>query len=749
MNVAAAGTALRHRRSSLPTTHLPPRRIRKRPRHPPTATNNNSPASPVLAGVVACLSGQTAPLKSRLESLVRSLGGVAVRDFDPLHVTHLILDRPCGNKYDYVRRNREREFARRLHLVASEWVERCREEGRRVDEEEYRLNENDDDENDERGKLSDDERIDRMILPKEIRQASLVEACEWTALRSFPRIFFSQHFLLVGFDHVDDSNPSSIQSILSALIRRAGGTVYWTPNDFITVVVLGEEYSEHQWEDVRSFCRHHPRGPMAVTASWILSSLYHCTMQAPPFPPVPCKDKGLVQRHAKVDDSKRANLDATVAKRKITVQSNLFDKCIFVVVRPKPPHGTMSFDKLEMESIITTHGGLLLTHHLFGAIQTDLANASKTTDRKFHLLSTGGYSHDPTNLDPLLAQLSKLGAEIIPVTPVWIKACVGDRVRYDARRYPLLFQPPPWPVRLLPPRRAGAPSPLLLVSLTGFIDASRYGIIWMLKEIGAGYTDNLTAKNTHLICKDAAGKKYEKACEWGLHVVSVEWLYHVMRYGYKEGCEREFSLRGYEGVWESDGISKKRVCSNLPSMETCDNDNDVATKAQETLDTGVAPHASTLSPSHNGGNKRVSSSPPSRTVDNDSPVAPEASEKSNSDVTHKPPESPENVKKRLHSALQSLETSNPTAFLRRSQRRRIPVLDTENSSSSFTPAGSPPHDKDEELEQSEPFTIRVDAHVGATFPCAGDGGDVPISQLNDAEDMGESQVVWFAERRAR
>ena len=156
-------------------------------------------------------------------------------------------------------------------------------------------------------------------------------------------------------------------------------------------------------------------------------------MQAPPFSPVPCKDKGLVKLHAKVDNSKRANLDATVAKKEITVQSNLFDKCIFVIVRPKPLHGTMSFDKLEMESLITTHGGLLLTHLLFGAIQTDLAHASKTTGKKFHLLSTGRYAHDPTNLDPLLAQLSKIGAKIIPVTPVWIKVYMGNRVRYDAQ----------------------------------------------------------------------------------------------------------------------------------------------------------------------------------------------------------------------------------------------------------------------------------------------------------------------------
>ena len=85
-------------------------------------------------------------------------------------------------------------------------------------------------------------------------------------------------------------------------------------------------------------------------------------------------------------------------------------------------------------------------------------------------------------------------------------------------------------------------NPTFLMSVTGFTDSSRYGIISMLNNnIGAGYTDHLSRKNTHLICKDVGGQKYTKAVEWSMYVVSVEWLSHnIVRYGYRKGWNINF-----------------------------------------------------------------------------------------------------------------------------------------------------------------------------------------------------------------
>ena len=81
----------------------------------------------------------------------------------------------------------------------------------------------------------------------------------------------------------------------------------------------------------------------------------------------------------------------------------------------------------------------------------------------------------------------------------------------------------------------------------------------MLESIGATFTDGMVAKNTHLISKEAKGPKYHKAVELGLHAVNIEWLFHIMEYGYygkkdntyadkkqdrssRSGCEKKFTL---------------------------------------------------------------------------------------------------------------------------------------------------------------------------------------------------------------
>jgi len=68
----------------------------------------------------------------------------------------------------------------------------------------------------------------------------------------------------------------------------------------------------------------------------------------------------------------------------------------------------------------------------------------------------------------------------------------------------------------------------LLVSVTGYQGANRYTIRSMVNEIGADWSDNLSRRNTHLVCEKAEAQKYTKALEWGIHVVSIEWLHHIV-----------------------------------------------------------------------------------------------------------------------------------------------------------------------------------------------------------------------------
>ncbi|KAL3764521.1 hypothetical protein ACHAWO_007038 [Cyclotella atomus] len=731
MNVASTANRRRH---SLP---IPQRRKRSR------SSISRQSASEPLSGVVACLSGQTAADKTHLESLIVTLGGVAVRDFDPAFVTHLILDEAKGSKYEYVKRNKEKEFAKRLQVVRSEWVVDCDKEQTKVDESLYILDES----------AEQETPTGNAALPIELQNASLEEACEWMLSQTFSRLFTSQSFLFVGFDISEKSLDSSsdenknmqVMIKLSKLIRRAGGTIYWSPNDVISVVVLSDGCSEEQWEDARSFCQHHPRGPMAVTPEWILSTLHSQTIKTPPFPPVPIQ---AIQQPAEV---KPSNTVAEVTTKKALLNSNVFTGDIFDIVRSKPHDGTVSFETTEMEALIKSNGGLLLSKQLFEAIKIDIQSALKnnsTISRDFYVLSSAGYG-DYSKLNPLLAELSKQSVKIVSVTPIWVKACIGDEVKYNAEEYPLLFQPQPWPIRLMPPNN-------FLISLTGFVDASRYGIIWMLKEIGAEYTDNLKSKNTHLICKESSGKKYEKACEWGLHVVSVDWLYHVVRYGYREGCETKFSLVNSQEL--PNDTADKRVDPDLPTVQIStevvqeDKRDDVKsingpTNPPHTVNElhGLPKNEEDVFGNEDAARKHMLFNDvtdhllePSKLSTSNS--LDEQKEVTSSAAAAKDSTSPNDVNKRLHSALQSLETSNSNkGFPRRSKRQRQPTKTPEKSPLLLTQ-----HSPEEDYPQTEQFTVAVRADAGLSS-CSHDS--VPQSQVEDAVDNGESQVVWFAEKR--
>ncbi|TPX36948.1 hypothetical protein SmJEL517_g01101 [Synchytrium microbalum] len=55
-------------------------------------------------------------------------------------------------------------------------------------------------------------------------------------------------------------------------------------------------------------------------------------------------------------------------------------------------------------------------------------------------------------------------------------------------------------------------------------DGEMDSLIALLKRIGASYTEELTTDNTHLVCSQPRGPKYERAVEWNIPAVSPDFL---------------------------------------------------------------------------------------------------------------------------------------------------------------------------------------------------------------------------------
>ena len=391
-------------------------------------------------------------------------------------------------------------------------------------------------------------------------------------------------------------------------------------------------------DDVRYFCREHPKGPICVTVDWILSCIYHSSsvlLSIPPFPSEPSSSSattssattrmiqkqqpqsGIIESNnsAKggVTTNSNSNNSNSITMMKLLKKSSakIFRGDVFTIIPSKNPTvDVLNFDSTQMQSVILDSGGLLLSKTLLLAIKKDAkqqqqqqqsspsleGTISSSLDRKYYVISSRWLQLDCPTSFPLLAELAKVGIKVMAVSPIWVASCIENDCVYDPTEYPMLFQPQTWPIRLMLMKQQSSPASMVataaiskksvhgnngggtssnssntntntkvkfLFSVTGFVDSSRYGIITLLTQLGAEFTDNLSRKNTHLICKEAKGPKYTKALEWGLHVVSIEWLYHVVRYGYEEGSEGRFLISNDVGSGKN-GTKKKKKKHSPP-----------------------------------------------------------------------------------------------------------------------------------------------------------------------------------------
>lgn len=241
------------------------------------------------------------------------------------------------------------------------------------------------------------------------------------------------------------------------------------------------------------------------------------------------------------------------------------------VAPPKAIHSYVDFCSKELEHSIRAHGGQLISSKLVEALKVDNSNKSAGVERrKCYVIGWGCFTKSHLLIHPLLAQVKRQDlCDVVEVTPVWFKTCLSEQKCVSAEQLPVLFKPKSWPIRSLIGARGGkqreaknsesgggkattATLPRQLrVSVTGLTGSRRAATVHLLEAMGAFFDDSMRTSTTHLVCstRKGSGLKFEKAIQWKLHVVTVEWLYHVAQYGYSgennngsEGCECRFSV---------------------------------------------------------------------------------------------------------------------------------------------------------------------------------------------------------------
>ncbi|KAL1664337.1 hypothetical protein GGF50DRAFT_115162 [Schizophyllum commune] len=115
-------------------------------------------------------------------------------------------------------------------------------------------------------------------------------------------------------------------------------------------------------------------------------------------------------------------------------------------------------------------------------------------------------------------------------TECWVEKCICEK-RICGPDEHLTFTP--LNPRLFPIKDTSR----IVLSFSGLDEAEACWIRRLLRTIGITHAPTFTRRTTHLLCPSREGKKFEKAPEWGIEVVNMDWLHAVAREGRVPGKE--------------------------------------------------------------------------------------------------------------------------------------------------------------------------------------------------------------------
>ncbi|KAM0940546.1 putative BRCT domain-containing protein [Dioscorea sansibarensis] len=138
-------------------------------------------------------------------------------------------------------------------------------------------------------------------------------------------------------------------------------------------------------------------------------------------------------------------------------------------------------------------------------------------------------------------QGSPVASQSIVVSPHWIRFCLEDGRIQDVGNH-VLFSP----------LYCRVPFPgfeQLRFCVSQYEEKDRLLLRNLCHTLGAKFTEKLTKKVTHLLCKFTSGPKYEAACKWGIHSVTADWITE---------CIKQDAMVSLEPFWPKAATAQDR-----------------------------------------------------------------------------------------------------------------------------------------------------------------------------------------------
>nr|CCA18531.1 conserved hypothetical protein [Albugo laibachii Nc14] len=340
-------------------------------------------------------------------------------------------------------------------------------------------------------------------------------------------LFDACTFHLIGF-------TTETRGFLLELIRIGMGTVYydWDPERVSHLIVSPalEHIDQSMMQQLKSFQRCQTT-MTCVSAEWVIESLRHDALQPEENfpctisevndtpatdPSFPAPEFGIVPHPLKAYDNDT---------KPLFKPESAF---LFLCVNPNQLHVQKCIRQLEEISEVQ-------------AFAINHQDASNLSFLQFgfltHIVVCNGASISSTILRELESSATAYHTEsqtkgrLRFVSDLWLCCCLSEGQLFPRRSHELFSLESCSTESLESSFRSVLPAPLPLecfknvsASVSVYVGVDRVVILELLKLVGAKTSRKLSRRNTHLICLNPFGMKYDKAKEWNIPVVNAQWI---------------------------------------------------------------------------------------------------------------------------------------------------------------------------------------------------------------------------------
>ncbi|XP_029646885.1 DNA topoisomerase 2-binding protein 1-like isoform X1 [Octopus sinensis] len=556
---------------------------------------------PMFKGLIITVSGLESAERKKVKQLVEMEGGVYSGEMKVDECTHLIVNEPKGQKYEFAKQWK-------IQIVKPQWLYESIETGYCLDETKYQLNT-------EGGHnemmTSTPTKNTSAVNLSSIANISAINRLSDTMLSACSSNISRVDKSKPTFDNTSMSTPMSFfdgckiylsgfrgpdQERLLRIINVGGGTRFNSLNEHVTHVVMGEKVPADM--DYLEKAIHRPH---ILNASWLLDCVkeskyvpekpYYIqklpfvkeSHMEPPKAPAPITKRKPVGDVSQLNTTKITattsefgeNTDEELALMSQYLQGSVMSKSEALQstfrsnIAPSinnMSNGTLESDQSEMTDPVNTGGIFSGKTFICCGLAEDTPVIENAVIENGGIILKNIHQIPDYALVPLGGCTIKFTANEV-VTHVWLESCL-EKHRLVPISDSVLFQP-------IEINHLAKPLTNCVISFSGLNYIEKNCLMYLGKLLGANTQLVFVKKptkgmlsNTHLVVKEAEGQKYEAAIKWKVHVVKIEWILACAKSGKLEP-EDNYICRP---VTCKDGVSL--VKENNVKNNTCLIEND-------------------------------------------------------------------------------------------------------------------------------------------------------------------------------